>query len=120
MPPLLERNRKRFSEIKLSSSKRPKRTFNQRLFFRLSKRIQAASKCQTAVESDEGKMVNEIFLKSVPAVQRSMPERSNPDWFTFPATSKHGVLKHPGEESITWWSADSRCHCGVMRNEMGK
>src|ERR1700728_1331722 len=101
MPPLLERNRKRFSEIKLSSSKRPKRTFNQRLFFKLSKRIQAASKCHTAVESEEGKSTNEMFLYSVPADQRSIPERSKPDLFTFPATSKHGVLKHPGEESTT-------------------
>src|SRR5271163_3753286 len=101
MPPLLERNKNRFSEMRLSSSKRPNFTLSQGLFFRLSKRTQAPSKCHTAVESDEGSSRKEIFLYSVPADHKSMPERSNPDMVTLPATSEHDPLGQPGMESMT-------------------
>src|ERR1700678_2509558 len=105
MPPLLERNRKRFSEIRLSSSNRPNLTLNHGEFFRLSKRIKALSKCHTAVGSDDGSSTNEMFLYNVPADHKSIPERSKPDWVTFPATLRQGfarlVPKHPSGASIT-------------------
>src|SRR5277367_2224408 len=101
MPPLLERNRNRFSEMRLSSSKRPNLTLSQGLFLRLSKRTQAPSKWNTAVGSDEGSNKKEIFLYRVPADHKSMPERSKPDMVTLPAISEHAPPGQPGMESIT-------------------
>src|SRR5271154_261915 len=78
MPPFAERNRKRFSDIRLLSSNLPNLKLNHELPFKLSNRTNALSKWNDAVGSEEGSTRKEILLKSVPAVHRSSPERSKP------------------------------------------
>ncbi len=73
-----ERKRKRFSEIMLSSSNFPTLRFSQGLSPMLSKRRLTASKWKLAKLSEESSATNETFFQSVPAVQRSIPDRSKP------------------------------------------
>src|SRR5271155_5127710 len=119
MPPLSDKNRKRFSEISSSSSKCPNFRLNQGLPLRLSNRTKAFSKCQTAVGSEDGSNENVMFLNSVPTNQKSMPDRSNPCCVTVLLMVELPVPP-PGMESIGWFVVCSRCQFGVMRAVIGK
>ena len=83
----------------------------------LSKRMNALSKWNEANGSEDKRSTNEMFFQSVPAVHRSMPERSNPWPVTCRETWEEGS---PGVASTGWLFVVSRCHCGVMRNVIGR
>src|SRR6266852_4395388 len=58
-----------------------------------------------------------MFLYSVPAAQRSMPDRSKPCWVTLPSIG--ALVGSPGIESMRWWLVRSKCTLGVMRMVIG-
>src|SRR5580704_15587820 len=105
----------RFSDSKLSSSNLPTLTFNQGLFRRLSKRTNTASIWNAPVLSEEGRTMYEMFFAKVPSASMSRPLQSKPCCVTCPSVVEPGV-----EPSTATRLVLTRCHSGVMRNEIGQ